>query len=164
MKAIEYLERIKKMDAEIEENKLEVERLKTAAGKTTTTYGGEHVQSSGSQQKMADNVVNYSDLEREIEEETAMLIAHRQEARKIVKAACDSDCLKLISLRYFGKAIPDQTKLKYYKWEEIAVEMSFTYQWVSGGLHQRALAQVQKVLDERKGDQDGRNHENNSQT
>lgn len=162
MKAIDYLERIKKLDAEIEENRLEVERLKVMAKKTTASFGDERVQSSGSQQKMADKVVDYSDLEMKIEEDTAKLMECRNEARELVKKACDANCMKLISMRYFGKVIDG--KIKYFSWKEISTELNFTEQWVGVGLHKKALKQVQKELDERDGDQDGRNHESNNQT
>jgi len=46
----------------------------------------------------------------------------------------------------------EKDRVVFNTWERIAVDMNFTYKWVSGGLHQRALAQVQKALDERKGE------------
>ena len=77
---------------------------------------------------------------RRINEEIDRLIDYKDEAWKIIEQ-CEPECITLISKRYF----------QFKDWEEIAVDMNFTYQWVSGGLHQKALAQVQKVLDERKG-------------
>jgi hypothetical protein len=42
----------------------------------------------------------------------------------------------------------------FRSWKRIAAEMGKSKQWVSDDLHKKALAQVQKVLDEREGDQD----------
>ena len=70
----------------------------------------------------------------------------RKEIKKLIFEACDSDCIDLLYKRYFLNK----------KWEEIAVEMNYTFKWVSGGLHQRALSQVQKLLDERGVGNEGR--------
>ena len=153
MKAIEYLEQIEKKDAKINTNIEELAQLEALATKITSVMGGERVQASGSQDKMADCVVKIVNLQTELNRKIDEYIDFKNQARDVI-SACDADCMTLLHKRYF----------LYKRWEEIAVEMNFTYQWVAGGLHQRALAQVQKVLDEREGDQDGRNHESNSQT
>lgn len=44
---------------------------------------------------------------------------------------------RLLYLRYVQQKI----------WEEIAVDMHFSYQWVSGALHSNALQELQKILD-----------------
>ena len=89
---------------------------------------------------MADCIVKIVDMKNKINDEIDRFIDYKQEARELF-SGCDSECIKLISKRYF----------QFKTWEKIAVEMGYTYQWVSGGLHQKALAQVQKVLDEREG-------------
>lgn len=101
--------------------------------------GGERVQASGSQQKMADCVDRIIDLENEINTEIDRFVRHKQEVLRIMDENCDPECITLLYARYF----------QYKAWEEIAVEMGYSYKWVSGGLHQRALSQVQKGLDER---------------
>ena len=128
------------MDAKINADLEELASLETLATKTTSVLGGEMVQSSGSQQKMADCVTKIVAMKEQINEEIDSFIDYRNQARKLI-SECDSECIVLISKRYF----------QFKTWEEIAVDMNFTYQWVSGGLHQKALAQVQKALDERMG-------------
>lgn len=145
MKAKEYLERIKTLDAKINSDIEELAQLEALATKTTSVLGGERVQSSGSQQKMADCVAKIVEMKEQINAEIDAYIDFKKEARNVI-CACDADCLTLVHKRYF----------QFKTWERIAVEMNFTYQWVSGGLHQRALSQVQRVLDERDGEQDGR--------
>lgn len=137
MKAIVYLKKIELMDAKINTRLEEVEKLNTLATKTTSVMGGERVQASTSQQKMADCITRIADLKAEINAEIDRFVNHKQEALKIMDKHCDPDCINLLYARYF----------QYKSWETIAHEMRYTYKWVSGGLHQRALAQVQKGLD-----------------
>lgn len=138
MKAVDYLKQIEVMDAKINSSIEELAQLEALATKTTSVLGGERVQASGSQDKMADCVVKIADLQTELNKQIEEYIEFKNQARDVINE-CDADCLTLLKKRYFF----------YKKWEEIAVEMNFTYQWVSGGLHQRALSQVQRVLDER---------------
>lgn len=144
MKAKTYLKQIELMDAKINTRLEEVERLNALATKTTSVMGGERVQASTSQQKMADCVTRIADLKTEINAEIDRFVNYKQEALKIMDKHCDPDCITLLYARYF----------QYKAWEHIAVDLNYTYKWVSGGLHQRALAQVQKGLDERKEKQD----------
>lgn len=138
MKAINYLKQIKFMDSNIDIHEQELESLTALATKTTSVMGGERVQESGSQQKMADCVVKIVSLQDQITREIDRFIDYKQDAIRMIQIACDADCIKLIHKRYF----------QYKTWEQIAVEMDFTYKWVSCGLHQRALSQLQKKLDD----------------
>lgn len=139
MKAINYLKQIKMLDSQINNDIDELAQLEALATKTTSVLGGERVQASGSQQKMADCAVKIVDMKDRLAKEIDNFIDYKNNARKLLSEACDADCCRLLHLRYF----------MYKTWEEIAVIMNFTYQWVSGGLHQRALSQLQKALDER---------------
>lgn len=139
MKAIDYLLRIKNLDAEIETGLEELAQLEALATKTTAVLGGERVQSSGSQDKMADCVVKIAERKIQLNKDIDKLIDLKAEARELICVACDDDCTKLLHKRYLQKKT----------WEKIAVEMDFTFRWVSSGLHHRALGQLQKVLDER---------------
>ena len=146
MKAKTYLKQIKIMDAKINADIEELASLEALATRTTSVLGGERVQSSGSQQKMADCVAKIVDMKEKINKEIDRYIDYKSEARELL-AECEAECIALISKRYF--------QLK--TWEEIAVDMNFTYQWVSGGMHQKSLAQVQKALDEREKEKNERN-------
>jgi hypothetical protein len=141
LKAKEYLRQIKTMDAKINTDIEELASLEALATKTTSVLGDERVQSSGSQQKMADAVVKIADLRNSINEQIDRFIDFKEEVKNLLFESCDSECISLLYKRYF------QDK----KWEEIAVEMKYTFKWVSGGLHQRALSQVQKALDAKEG-------------
>lgn len=139
MKAIDYLKQIKMMDTRIDGNILEIAQLEALATKTTSVMGGERVQASGSQEKMADCVAKIVDMKEQLEKDIKAFLQYKDDARKLISEACDPDCCKLLHRRYFFD----------WTWEQIAVEMRLTYQWVCGGLHQKALAQLQKALDER---------------
>ena len=141
MKAITYLKKIEAMDAGVKTRLEEVENLMALATRTTVAMDGERVQSSGSQQKMADCVVKIAAAKEKYEAEVNAVLNYRREALEIVNENCDPDCIKLLYGRYF----------QYKDWEEIAEELKFSDKWVSGGLHQRALSQVQKALDRKEG-------------
>ena len=140
MRAIDYLKKIGILDAQINNDIDEIAQLEALATKTTSVLGGERVQASVSQDKMADCVVRITALKARLSDEILAMLQYKNVARKVINEACDADCCSLLHKRYFLNR----------KWEEIAVEMGFTYQWVSGGLHQRALSQVQRLLDEGK--------------
>lgn len=139
MKAINYLKQIKKLDSEINTAIEELAELEALATKTTSALGGERVQSSGSQDKMADCVVKIIERKNKLNADIDRLIDLKAEARQLICEACDDVCTELLHKRYFQKK----------SWEQIAVEMKYTYHWVSGGLHQRALTQLGKKLNER---------------
>ena len=81
MKAINFLKQIKIMDAKINADIEELASLETLATRTTSVLGGERVQSSGSQQKMADSVAKIVDLREQINAEIDRFIDYKQEAR-----------------------------------------------------------------------------------
>lgn len=139
MKAKNYLMQIKNMDERISADIEELAALEALATKTTSILSDDKVQSSGSQQKMADAVAKIVELKDKINAEIDRFVDFKEEAKNLIFDACDGDCIALLYKRYFLDK----------KWEQIAVEMNYTFKWVSGGLHQRALSQVQKVLDER---------------
>lgn len=87
---------------------------------------------------MADCVVKIVSLQDQITKEIDSFIDYKQDVIRMIQNACDADCIKLLHKRYF----------QYKTWEQIAVEMDFTYKWVSCGLHQKALSQLQRKLDE----------------
>ncbi len=136
MKAIFYLKQIEIMDARINSITKEIQMLLTLATNTTSAMGGEKVQASGSQEKIADCVAKMIDLQSKLTADIDKLLNYRKEAFNIL-LKCDSDHIELLYKRYF----------EYKDWQLIAEEMGFSYKWVSSGLHQRALARFQKALD-----------------
>ena len=147
MRAIDYLREIRKLDEKIIASIDQIDMLKALATRTTTVLSGDRVQTSGSQEKMADCVAEYTDRVNALNAEIDQYCDEREKARNLIFSVCDPECIRLLTMRYLGTFAENGGKAKYHTWEEIAVEMGYTYQWVAGGLHQRALSQVQKELD-----------------
>lgn len=138
MKAKEYLNKIRSIEAGINADIEEIESLTTLATKVTSVISDDRVQTSGDQQKIATYSVKIADLKSKIARELVELLDYKKTARKLIRESCSTDCVTLLHKRYF----------QYKKWEEIAVEMNYSYQWVSDGLHKKALSQMQKALDD----------------
>ena len=136
MKAFEYLNQIKKMDAKINNDIEELESLQTLATKTTSALGGNRVQASGSQQKMADCVIKIAELKENINAEVDAYVEYKEQVKQFIHEACDADCCRLLYLRYF----------RYETLEGIAKEMNYSREWITKSLHKKALAQIQLKL------------------
>ena len=102
MKAKKYLEQIEVIDAKINSDIEELASLEALATKTTSVLGDERVQSSGSQQKMADCVARIVDMKDQITREIDGFIDYKKEARCLL-SECDADCINLLHKRYFVK-------------------------------------------------------------
>lgn len=137
MTAKEFLRQIKKLDVMIT-NKLteRTQWLEIARGLGGMQLG-EKVQSSGSQQKMADAVDRYIDLEREIDACIDRLIDTKMDVISVIEQlnAVEYDVLHKIYVQ--GKELWD-----------VADSCNRTYSWVTT-IHGRGLKNVQRILDER---------------
>lgn len=80
-----YLERVEKLNAMIENKMAELEQWRGIALGITPKTEGERVQSSGSQQKMADAIDRVVDLQAEINEMVDRLIDTKQEIIKTIE-------------------------------------------------------------------------------
>ena len=133
MKAKEYLNRVAKLDAMIENKSYEIERWKSVALGTTGRMEDDRVKSSGNQQKMACAIDRYADLEREVKacEEEKAEIEHTIER-------LDTNEYDVLHKVYFqGMTLGTLADLngKQYGWATTT--------------HGRALASLQAILDNR---------------
>lgn len=147
MKAKEFLEQVRKLNVLIENKLAEIAQWKAIA--TSATAGGtdvvingkvqqmDKVQSSGSQQKMADAVIHYVDLEAEINADIDLLIDSKKDVLKVIEQL-EADKYDLLHKVYVQGFTLDEVALKY----------GFSYSWATT-LHGRALKDVQIILDER---------------
>lgn len=138
MKAKEYLLQIEMLDCKINNMLEEAQRWKNIAYSTGAWSEGERVQSSGNKQKMASAVDRYVDLQAEIDSEIDRLWDKKQEIKKTLgelTAANEYDVLYKVYV--LGKTF-----------QEVADEKDKSYSWATS-VHGRALASLQKVLDER---------------
>jgi DNA-directed RNA polymerase specialized sigma24 family protein len=138
--AKDYLQRVKKIDRLIENKIAEAMHWKTVATGTSTNSEGERVQSSGSKQKMADAVARYVDIEAEINEEIDRLADVRREIVLTIEVLPVDEYDMLYQVYVNCKELQD-----------VATDMDKSYSWATT-IHGRALAHLQKILDEREKD------------
>lgn len=137
MEAKIFLNQLKKLDKMIENKLAEKDQWKAMSTGTTAKMGGERVQSSGSKEKMADAVVRYVDLEREINKDIDRLVDERRNVINVIE--------QLNTVEY---DLLHKMYVQYYTLYEIASMYKKTYSWATT-IHGRALKNVQKILDER---------------
>lgn len=137
MNAKEYLQRVRKIDRLVENKIAEAMHWKTVAMGTSTNSEGERVQSSGSKQKMADAVARYVDIESEINAEIDKLADIRRE----IVLTIEQLPVEEYDLLY-------QVYVNCKELQDVATDMDKSYSWATT-IHGRALAHLQKILDER---------------
>lgn len=138
MDAKQFLKQLEKLDLMIGNKLAEKQQWKAIATGTTASIGGERVQSSCSQQKMADAVSRYVDIEREIDEQIDKLIDAKQDVISVIEQ------LKPIEYDLLHKIY-----VQYIKLYEVPDIYGKTYSWATT-VHGRALKNVQAILDHRK--------------
>lgn len=162
-----FLKQLKKLDKMIENKLIEKEQWEAIA--TSSTSGGqsvwvegkkkelhnmEKVQSSGNPDKMAVAVANYIDIEKEIDNIIADLICKKQDIIGVIEqlSATEYDVLHKM---YVG--IPKKIKVSskefktitvYQTLEDVAALYDKSKSW-SKSVHNNAVRNVQKILDER---------------
>lgn len=135
MRAKDFLGQLKKLDKLIENKIIEKEQWKSIALGTTANSDGERVQSSGSQQKMADAVDRYIDIEKEIDACIDRLIERKMRVIGVIEQ------LDIVEYDLLHKVY-----VQYITLDEAAARIGKSYSWATS-THGRALANVQKILD-----------------
>ena len=129
MTAKQYLGQSFRLNAKIDANKMELERLRALAESVPSPdLSQDRVQTSGVNDRIGSTVVKIVDLEAVIQGE----IDHFVDLQKEIRACLDKitdDTLKVILQKRY---------LNFQKWEQIAVDLECTFQWVHV-LHKRAL-------------------------
>lgn len=146
--AKEFLKQIREIDGDIENLLADVERWKliaygtTAGGQTIKINGIEHamdrVQSSGSQQRMADAICEYVDIEAENKRELIALKNKRKEIMDVIRM-----------LQYDKRNVIHKRYVQDKSFDEISLACNKSRSWVTS-IHGRALQDVQNILEERK--------------
>ena len=132
--AKDFLSKPKKLDKLIENKLFEKEHWKNIAIGTTAQMGGERVQTSGSQQKMADAVTRYVCMEEEINECIDRLVDEKCEVIRVIEQlnTIEYDLLHKVYIQYLDLA-------------EVADMYGKSYSWATT-IHGRALKNVQNIL------------------
>jgi hypothetical protein len=135
MTAKEYLNQVRNLESKMKILKEEIDTLREMVVSTGAIQQGERVLSSGTQDKMAEIICKINEKECEWND----LMREFALARANV----------IINIQKLNNPEYEQILYKRYcqskKWEEIALEMNYTYQWVCK-LHGRALLELDKVL------------------
>lgn len=130
-----FLQQVEMLDARIKNKLIEKKQWEDIALGITANIGGERVQSSGSQQKMADAVVKCVDMETEIDKLIDELIDTKKKVIETIESLYSPTEYKILHLRY----------IQCISLTEIADTLNREYTWVTT-THGRALKNVQKIL------------------
>lgn len=131
-----YLQQVEMLDAKITNKLIERQQWRDIALGITASVGGERVQSSGSQQKMADAVIKCVDMESEIDNLIDELIHIKKKVIETIETLYSPTEYKILHMRYIQKI----------SLSDIADMLNKEYSWVTT-THGRALKNVQKILD-----------------
>lgn len=112
-----------------------IENWRQIAESITAQIRPDSAGSSLPSKKVEDCACNIVDLQNEIKEEIAALVQAEREVGKFIREApLDETDRFIMELRY----------LNYKKWEEIAVELNYTYRWIMRR-HKRAIAVLEEL-------------------
>lgn len=136
--ARDFLEQVRKLDKMIENKMYEKMHWKDAATSITTSLGEEKIQTSSSQQKMADSIDRYIDLEREIDH----CIDNLADAKKDVISVIEQLNTNEYDLLH-------KVYVQYLTFDDVADANGKSYSWVTS-MHRTALKNVQRILNKRK--------------
>ena len=138
MTAKEYLRRVRHLDSTISAKLEQIETLHAQVTKTTSVLS-DMPRSGGEQDRLAKTIAKIVDLKKKLRDEIEEYIELKEEAIELIDSMSDGRHRLVLTYRYInGKT-----------WEEIAVEMHYTYKWVHV-LHGQALADFENVLRMRK--------------
>ena len=135
--AQEYLEKIRKLDVQIDCMLTEKDQLKDMTLRITPSMSGSGGSSGGNQDKLGGAVSRIVDKEKEIDAAVDALIDLKQEASSLLSLLDDPAHMKVLHEKY----------IQYKSFESIAAQMGYTYRGVCY-LHGRALQAFGKVLEE----------------
>lgn len=134
-KAQIFLEQVEKYEVMIENKRIEQRQWKDLALNITANMGGEKVQASGTQSKMADAVNKCIDIEQEINEIIDKLIDCKKEVIQTLEKLYSPTEYKILHLRY----------IQHIDLIDIANMLDKEYTWVTT-THGRALKSVNNLL------------------
>ena len=134
MTAKEYLQRYLDADRAINAKLEQISRLRALATKTTQALQPDKV-AGCTEDNMASIVAKIVDLSREVDEDIDRLQKIKREVEEVINSVPNAKQREVLRWRY----------LVGCTWEQIAVNMDITYQWVCK-LHGRALKKISEKL------------------
>ena len=133
--AKEYLNQVRNLETQMKILKEEIDTLREMVVSTGAVQQQERVMSSGAQDRMAETICKINEKEEEWNQLMREFALARAEVIISIQKLNNTDYEQILYKRYC------QSK----KWEEIAMEMNYSYQWVCK-LHGRALLEIEKVI------------------
>ncbi len=134
-----YLRQVEKLDARIRNKLIEREQWRDIALGITANVGGEKVQASGNQQKMASAIEKCVDMEQEINALVDELINTKRDVIATIEQLESPTEYDVLHKRY----------IQYLSLQEIADHYGRDYGWATT-THGRALKNVQNILNNKK--------------
>lgn len=131
-----FLRQVEMLDARIKNKLIERQQWKDIAVGITASVGGDRVQTSGSQQKMADAVIKCVDMEAEIDRLVDELVNTKREVIATIEKLDSPTEYNVLHKRY----------IQFMTLQEIADSYNRDYGWATT-THGRALKNVQGLLD-----------------
>jgi DNA-directed RNA polymerase specialized sigma subunit len=131
-----YLRKIELLDAHINNRISDKQALESLATKITATISPVSVSGSGNQDKIGDAVAKIIDLQEEINRKIDKFVNLKRDISELIEQIEDPDQVKILHMRYF----------EYKPWEQIAIEMKYSYRNVCY-IHGKALQAVQAVME-----------------
>ena len=118
MTAKEYLSQAHRIDQRINSKLEQVKSLRALAEKATSTLSDTKVSGTGNVTRMQDIITKMVDLEAEINADIDTLVDLKREISTAIKKVDNLEHQTLLELRY----------LCFMRWEDIAVQMSYSAQ------------------------------------
>ena len=137
MNAKQYLRQLRRLNDIVQSKLDQIEALRSLAQKITYVPKTVSVQESISEDKMTELISKIVDLQKELKTDIDNLLDLKLKITHQINSLNNDDYKLLLMLRY----------LNFETWEEIAVEMGYTYQWIHV-LHGRALKYFQEKVQE----------------
>lgn len=134
MTAKQYLRQVRRLDNLINAKLEQAEELRGTVMRITQNLDAVKVEKRSFNDKTGTLIAKIVDLEKEINKDIDKLIDLKAEIVSKIDKIENQDYRLILTLRY----------LNFKKWEQIAVEMGYSYQWVHR-LHGRALIEFEKV-------------------
>ena len=132
-----YLLQVEMLDVKIKNKLIERQQWRDVALGITASIGDEKVQSSGSQQKMANAVIKCVDMETEIDSLIDELVNTKKKVIATIEKLYSPIEYDILHKRY----------IQSMTLEAISDSYKRTYTWATT-LHGRALKNLQNILDE----------------
>lgn len=131
----EYLNQVRNLETKMKILKEEIDTLREMVVSTGAVQQEERVMSSGAQDRMAETICKINEKEEEWNNLMREFALTRAKVIISIQKLNNSDYEQILYKRYCqGK-----------KWEEIALDMNYSYQWVCK-LHGRALLEIEKII------------------